>query len=286
LAIYTTACIWIINQTLLRPQTIKSWIDKSGLYANLIPTLSDVLSNQETDTSIPLKDTGIVEAGRAAFTDKILKQTTEQAIDQVTAWLESKDGTLTINLNLSEPRTDFANGIGDYAAKRLTALPACTTVTTASFDAFETTCLPKGINAGAEGKRVANELLTNKSFLGTGIVTNKTLSLPEQSNEVYTAVPKLYQSRKAVFYASTVVSLLLSAAVVLLSSQRRKGVKRVARTYILLSIILFSSAFFCAVSYKKPQPGNSKYFRQGIRRSNRKARYYTDRKERRTRACH
>ena len=240
--LYLTASLWIANQTILNPQIIKKWANDSGLYTNIIPAALDVVDNPSTESSIPLQDDAIRAAGQAAFNDKVLKSTTEQAIDQVSTWLQN-GGTLTINLDLSEPRAAFAAGIGDVAATRLAALPTCGVTIPQSFDVFAVACLPKGVDPVAEGNKLSAELVASDSFLGTGKITNETLGITDQTHELFTLLPKAYQTRTVVVIAALMLTAVLSLIIIFCSTVKRKGIRRVARTYIIMAIILASTAF-------------------------------------------
>jgi hypothetical protein len=242
--LYIMASLWLINQTILRPEVIKKWANDSGLYTNIVPAAIEVIDNPDTETSIPFKDTLIIEAGKTAFDEALLRRTTEQLIDQISAWLRSSDGKLTINLDISDARAQLATGIGAVATTKLQQLPACGATLPTSFDAFNTTCLPKGIDPTLEGQRLANELTNNTSFLGTGIITNETLDLPDQTSDFYTAVPKMYQAYRTVLIVITVLVVAFSLVIIFFSTDRRKGIRRVARTYIIMAIILVSTAIF------------------------------------------
>jgi len=242
LLLYGFASLWILHQTALKPAIVKKWAQDSGLYQNIVPAAIEVIDNPKTESTIPFKDLAIVEAGKTAFDDRILRDATEQFIDQVSLWLQSKDGNLTINLDLSAARTKLATQIGTVAATKLQNLPSCGAATPATFDAFSSVCLPKGIDPTKEGDRLANELVSNTSFLGTGVVTNKTLGIPEQTNGAYSTLPKMYQAYTKVLIVTGIVVAAFTLVIIFYSSQRRKGIRRVARIYILTAVLLASTA--------------------------------------------
>lgn len=243
LFIFISASLWILNHTILRPTLIKKWANDSGLYANIIPAIADVIDNPSTDSTVPFKNSEILEAGKSAFNDKVLRSATEQTIDQVTSWLEGNTDNLELNINVTEARTSFANQIGAIATARLAALPICSAKTPAlSFDVFSVTCLPKNVSPSVQGNNLANELIANKSFFGDGTITNKTIGLTDQHQKTTAFMPSIYGLKNMVFYISVLLVVIFTLIVIFISIDKRRGITKVAGVYMFVAVALLSTA--------------------------------------------
>lgn len=238
--LFTTINLWVFSQTAMRPDVIKGWLQKSGIYENVVPALAEISDNPSSQSSIPLKDEAIIGAGKKAFSREVLQGGTEQAIDQFTAWLRGDTKELQITVNLSDARSQFAKGIGDVAAARLASLPICGVEIPDKFDVFQVACLPPTVDPQVEGKNVANELTNSKEFLGTGIITNETLRIKDQSTPFYVWAPKVYRWRMILVTAAVSFTVLLVCIIVFLSTSRRNGLKRTTRTFAATTLVLIT----------------------------------------------
>lgn len=236
--LFTTINLWVFSQTAMQPDTIKSWLQKSGIYDNVVPALAEISDNPSSQSSIPLKDEAIIAAGKKAFSREVLQGGTEQAIDQFTVWLRGDTKELQISVNLSDARAQFAKGIGDVAAARLASLPVCGVEIPERFDVFQVACLPPSVNPQVEGTNVANELTNNKEFLGTGMITNETLRIRDQTTPFYVWAPKIYRWRVLLVTAAVSFTVLLVCIIVFLSTSRRNGLKRTTRTFAATTLVL------------------------------------------------
>jgi len=245
--------------TLHSPAKIKGWVNDSGIYTNVVDAaLSQAQkSAKNSGDELPIKNPGVQKAAKNAFSPKVLQKDTENVIDGTYHWLQGKSPQPDFKIDLSGPKKNFANGIGDYLRQRAKTLPACTfgQIPT-STDVFKINCIPPGFDTNATIQQQVDKLANSKDFLGDPVITAKTLKaskngdpladqielvgepVPFFENDKVKLVPKAYQ--KATWSPWLVGGLALLGVVIIifLHDERRRSMKRVARIVLPMGVLL------------------------------------------------
>ena len=165
-----------LESTVLNRDEVKSWLDKSGVYKNLLTTFTSTNTTAEnqlnTGSSVVSSDN--LKAGlNQTFTPGYVQQATEKAIDGTYNWLDGTASTINFSVDTTAKKDDFITNLSNILEPQLAALPRCTSL--AQFDSSNPTCLPPGTTA----KQAANELATdaaNQASIFNQPVSNQTVA--------------------------------------------------------------------------------------------------------------
>jgi len=234
--------------TLGQPDTIKTALDKSGIYKDAVPSLLKQLGSDERPQEskdrdkIPLEDPKIQAIVQDAFAPDYLKQQVTNFIDGTYAVIQGKSKSLDFEINLLEAKTRLANGLGTYAEERLATLPACTSVESIDpngYNPLNATCVPPGVDKAAAGQKVRDEFLNNQDFLKDPVINANDLGTSEGNklDENLDHVAKSYGLVKTLIWATGILAVLLAVAIVFWSAERRTGIRRASVTFISVGAV-------------------------------------------------
>lgn len=224
--------------------SIKKIIADSGLYNNVV---SDALNQAQTQPggNISLSDSAIGQAANKALSPAVLQDSTNQVIDGIYAWLDGKTSQPNFKVDLSGAKSTFARAVGAAAETRAASLPPCNTQPV-SFDAFSTTCLPKGLSAPAAGQAAQESILSRQGFLDNPVITPG--SIKDSNNQSvfetkFKDAPQQYQRAKKTPYILATLSVLAALGIVLLNSSWQRGLRRVGITMGVVGIVMLLFAW-------------------------------------------
>lgn len=229
------------------PDKIKQILNDSGVYSSVVSGLLDQAKQVSSNNGdISLSNTQVRSAADQAITPTFLKQNTETFIDSVYRWLDGKSASPDFLIDLTGVKTQFADNVANNLQPQLAALPVCSAgANVQSFDAFNATCLPRGVTAAQAVASVKSDILNGKGFLDNPAITAKDLKSSDSNQSVFSDnlkdAPRGYQRAKSSPVVLAMLALLVAAAIIFLSPTRRSGVKRVGIT--LLSIGVFMVIF-------------------------------------------
>jgi hypothetical protein len=233
------------------PPKMKHVFDQSGLYQTLV---SGILQQSQQQTfslndpidTIPLNRPEVKSAIEASFPPQLLQQQTETVIDSVYSWLQGKATVPDFRIMLTTPKASFALAMGSYVQKRLGALPACSIATSpANFDAFNSVCLPSGLDVNGEVQKVELEVAGSPDFLPSTVITGNTFTGSSGKPlfvQLHT-LPGYYQTLLNLPYVFAGLMLLTMIVELISNSEKRKAVHRLG------SILIGVGVFFAATSW-------------------------------------
>jgi len=158
LAVSAYVTLQTLNTTVLDRTEVKSWLDKSGVYNNLLNTTlaNNQAAQNELNTGSSIVSSDSLKTGlNQTFTPSYVKQAAEKAIDGTYDWLTGSTSTISFEINTPAQKDAFISNLSAALEPQLAQLPRCTS--TAQFNASDPTCLPPGTTA----KEAANELATD-----------------------------------------------------------------------------------------------------------------------------
>lgn len=236
------------------PDAIKDALRQSGFYSNAVSKGLDQVQKNQTEGSergnssnggdkeqIPVDRTEVQNIIKDAASPAFLQEQSENAIDSLYAWLRGDSATLTISVDLTDAKTRLANGLADYVTSRAASLPTCAAgqQPNEDVDMFNATCVPPGFNAEQTANEARDQIL-NGEFLKESTITASNLkndkgqTLDQQLKQM----PVVFQRANQGIYAAGVLALLLSAAIIFLSVNKRRGVRKVAITFMAVGAIV------------------------------------------------
>lgn len=158
LAVSTYVTLETLNSTVLNRDDVKGWLDKSGVYNNLLSNIignNQTVQNQLSTGSAAVSSSSLTSGLTQTFTPSYVKQATEKAVDGVYDWLNGTASTISFSVDTTTKKTDFISNLSSILQPQLAALPRCTSL--AQFNASNPTCLPPGTTA----QQAANDLATD-----------------------------------------------------------------------------------------------------------------------------
>ncbi len=166
-----------LETTALDRTEVKGWVDKSGVYNNLLTTVltTNTAAQQElnaTGSSIVTSD-DIKKALSLTFDSAYIKQSAEKTIDSAYNWLDGKSSSITFEINTTEKKDEFRTNLASVIEPQLAQLPQCMSV--AQFRSNNPPCLPPGTTP----QQAADELATdaaNQASIFRQPVTNQTIA--------------------------------------------------------------------------------------------------------------
>jgi hypothetical protein len=228
------------------PDRVKGILNDSGAYGQFTNAfVGETSKSTSKDTSpVPFKNPTVQKAIKDAFSPEIIRVNTEKFIDGTYAWLDGETMQAEFTLDLAKNKTMLAESIGKLAQKRAAKLPAC------GFDgipdnaqAFEIECLPPGITPKQIGDKTAKDLRSDKNFLPDTKITPDNIFGKDTQNNPFNqqSIPNQFQLAKNLLWLFLGLAVLLSVPAVFLSETRRKGMKRVARSLLVVGILTILS---------------------------------------------
>lgn len=230
------------------PNLVKSAVRDSGLYDVLIEDV--FLQNQSVlGTTLPLNDSGVADAVKAAFTPNLLQKTGDNIVDGTYGWLRGDTKTPQFNVDLTSAKAQAADNVGAYVASRAAGLPICSTAQarvfySGSMDLYTLTCRPSDLSTDTIHSMVRGSLMTSSDFFGNAFMTAG--SIQDQNGQpLYTRlsfIPTIYQWTIKAVYILGSMAALAAIGVFFLSNPRRAGAKRLGITVLAIGAIsaLFS----------------------------------------------
>jgi hypothetical protein len=165
-----------LETTALDRTEVKGWLDKSGVYNNLLATVlnTNTAAQQDLDTGSSIVTSDDVKSALAqTMNPGYAKQSTEKVVDSAYNWLDGKSSTIAFEINTTEKKDEFTANLSTILQPQLAQLPQCLSL--AQFQTNNPPCLP----AGTTAKQAADELATdaaNEASIFREPITNKTIA--------------------------------------------------------------------------------------------------------------
>ncbi|HTE57405.1 MAG TPA: hypothetical protein VK694_01585 [Verrucomicrobiae bacterium] len=246
-----------LGVTLGKPDLLKKTLKDSGIYANFTDSIIEEAQKNTQEKGqaaaqedIPIGDAAVQQAIKKSITPEFAQSTAEQIVDGTYTWLDGRADKPTFHIDLAPVKQNLANNVGDAALQRLQGLPVCTTaqlrqVDPNNIDPFNLPCRPPGIDPQAEKQKLVGEALNSDDFLKDSTVSADNLKQEGETTspfEKLSIIPKAFQFSRIAPWVLGVLGLLAGAGVVFWDRDRRHGLKVLARTFLIVSILLLISA--------------------------------------------
>jgi hypothetical protein len=232
------------------PDTVKRLVAESGMYDSVVPNiLHQTQSISTAYGNIPVSDPAIKKAANVALSPRYIQQNTEIVIDNIYDWLDGKIAQPNFKIDLSGAKTLFANNIADSLQKRLSALPACSLAESrnialsGTYDAYNASCLPRGISPATVAEQVKSGVVNSDSFLnqtslGSADITNGSNHQSIFDQAGVKNIPAQYQRLKMTPWILSILTVLAAAGIILLSPTWQKGLKHIGVNLLIIGVVM------------------------------------------------
>jgi len=241
-----------------QPQDVENILDKSGVYSSVVPgLLEEAKTINANNEQIPLTDPIVKAAATSTLTPQFLRTNVNQALGSIYQWLDGTTNQPKFNINLNDVKTQLADKVAAGAKQRATALPVCTTLpVSSSFDAFNATCLPRGVTADQVAVQVRSDILGGQGFLDNTNIQASDVKTSGSKQSVFDGSLKKLPSYFKQFKRSPFILLALSVVIALVTAYiyrpKLRGLRHIG--FILggtgIFVILFGLGVNEAVSNK------------------------------------
>ena len=246
----------VMTATVLRRDTIKDWLASSGFYDQITDVVLESASKNQSEgdkkDDLPVDDPQVRAIAKESFSPEFLRSSIEEVLDGTYGWLEGDTDKPAFSIDLAEAKQKFADGLGNYAINRASALPACSNeqlqalmAEGGEFNALTTSCVPPGTDVQAAGAQIRNEILASDEFLEKTSFSASDIKVQENGREVpidqasnLKSMQDAYQFAKNGPFLFAGLALLAIAAIVFLSASRRTGIRRSGVVFILSGLLV------------------------------------------------
>jgi hypothetical protein len=241
LSLFSFGLGWSLYQVFGTPAALKKDLKASGIYDN---AAVDVLSQHQDDTgsSVTRIRTDNPEVQRIvaqSIPPSFVQAQTEKVIDSVYGWLNGTQPSLQFNVDLSGPKNDLANNIGNYVQQRLGSLPTCTpdTIPTGDVNVFTVQCLPPDFDQTAAAAQARDQILNGGFLTKTDLTQNTSTENGKSVAQELQDSRANYRSARRTLMITGIVAIVMAVAVVLLAATWRVGIRKVAIVLITVGAV-------------------------------------------------
>ena len=230
----------------LSPSHIKTWLQQSGLYSKVVPTLlNNAPSNESLGGGLSLTDPGVRTAAEQAFSPQVIQHASDNIVDGTFHWLNGKVAQPDFSIDISQANNAFADNVGNYVLTRYNALPACAPYTfPASSDPTTINCRPPvGFDINSQIDSLENVLKTGNSLVPSSVITASNLrsvtSNGSNSNQplfAHSSLPKYYHWLKLAPLILGALILVDAVVIVFVSATKRNGLRRIGKTFLTTAL--------------------------------------------------
>lgn len=222
--------------------SIKHALSESGIYdsaaAQFLNQIKDKGQSKGTQ-EIPVDRPEVQDAIQKALPATSIQQHSEDALDDIYAWLQGKTEKLEISVDLTQNKAMLLDNLVAHVQNRTASLPICPPGTPLSqdFDAFNATCRPVVVSPEMAAQTARDKLAANEFFKESAVTTNTIKD--EQGNTISDRlqnIPTYYKQIMQVVMTAGIVALVCIIGGVLLSDPWRVGLRRVAKVFLSIGI--------------------------------------------------
>lgn len=247
-----TASMYALFGT-VNAKSITKTLRDENTYSKVVPAvLSSAASNPGNLSlnQLPLQAPWVRTAAETAFPPNDLEQKSEVVINSTFAWLEGKSATPEFTIDFTQNKQRFGEELGKNLEQRLNALPVCSLSSSiASFNIYNATCLPPGINPAQVKAVVSQQIAADTSFLKDPVINST--DLPKES-PAETADPAavisenpllelgdlqtLFENKSLLLWLLPIATAVFAVLGFMLAPNREKALRRLTRSFILSAI--------------------------------------------------
>lgn len=260
--LFVVASSFMMSWTLKEPDTIKGWLNNSGMYNKIVPEVSRLATIQQKQENALVQITAedITEAAKVAFPADTLRSDAERVVDAFYAWLKGDTDSIDFTVDFSGRQTVFAELMTAKLEEKINNLPACTTTgrfTVQAFDPFKADCKPKNVDLTEELAEFKDELAKSEDILPKVTYSGDDITLRGANGEAVPLsqelswLPKAYRFLVYAPWTISVMTFISALALIFFSTLRRKGLRRVAGGLTFTGVIMLVSGVFLRPAFER-----------------------------------
>lgn len=231
----------------VRPDNVKTWLSKSGLYA-VVPDLavSRLAESQSSGTDdFTFKDILVQRAVRRALSGSFVPNATNAVVDGTFRWLDGDVAKPDFAVKVGDAKQRFADELATAAQKRYEQLPVCgprqqpTNLGPLSID-----CQIRGYNINQTIADFKNRVLANQDFLPSSVLTaDSNLTTDAATGKVQPiihyskVIPQRYHQLQLARWVVLGLIVCLGLLLLFVSDTKLTGLKRIGRSLLTTSIL-------------------------------------------------
>lgn len=223
---------------------IKQALVETNAYERFVPSIIEANTVQmQSSESIPLNNPEITAIINQSFPAEMLQQNAEKVIDSFYSWLNAKTVTPAFRVDLTENKTQLAEGLGSYAVNRLAAQPVCT-ILPAQINPFTANCQPAGFSPQAQESLLVEQISNSPGLLPKTVFTAEDLPKVKSGRvitERYNYAPRLYS---IIMWSPWIFGLILAgsgAGLVFLHRNKKIGLYRIGFEILSNGVLFMAS---------------------------------------------
>ncbi len=258
---------------------IKQSLKASKIYDNLV---TNIVENAAKDSEgqgeeSPFSQPAVQEAAKKAISPAFLQNTSEQIIDGMYSWLQSKTPQPEFNIDVSGVKQQFTSAVGDYVVARAKQLPVCTPqqakqLAIDKIDPLTVGCIPTGFDIESLRAQVASELDKQQSqsgenkdnLLQQSVISPDSLPKDEEGKtpvqnltEKVEKAPKIYRIAVITPWIIGALAVVSGGLVILLYDEKRRGIRNLAITVLAIGALTLVGIFLSNFGFNKLEKSNS-----------------------------
>jgi hypothetical protein len=232
------------------PATVKRLVSESGVYDSVVPNLLSQAKSISTNYgTVSTTAPAVEKAAASALSPAFIRQNAEMGIDNIYDWLDGKIAEPNFKIDLTGSKTLFANQVADQAVSHLKTLPPCSVAQsrqiaqTGQYDAFNATCLPRGLSIDMIAAQIKQGITGSQDFLKDANVSADSVK-NSQGQSVFSgqlaSAPKQYQRAKKTPVILSILTILAGVGIVFLSRSWQIGLRHVGITLLAVGLLMLA----------------------------------------------
>jgi hypothetical protein len=236
--------------TTARPQKLKTWLDKSGIFQtapdSILSNLAkdqdeeDKKSSQNSD-DFTFSNPGVQAAFKKTITKEFLQSSSNTIIDSTSRWLDGKTTKPDFSIDIASKKHLFADELTTYAKDRYLKLPVCTQPPTTT-DPLTINCQSPSFNIDQEVATFKSKIVDSKEFLPKPTLTADTQVKSDDNKEepvlhYNTDIPQAYQKARLTPVILAVIIVALGVTIIYASDTKLAGLKRIGISFITVGAL-------------------------------------------------
>lgn len=245
--LFATSSAAVFHFVIADAGSVKEILKDSGAYRNITGAfLDEIAKNSDNkESTVPIDDPKIQKIAKKAFSPDVIQANTEEFIDGTYAWLNGETEQAEFTLDFTKSKNRLAKGVGEYAQKRAAKLPPCGFYDIPKeVQALELDCLPPGITAKQIGAKTVKDLKKDEGFLPETKITPETLFEKDRDNPFkQQQAPSNFRVLKNIIWVLLILAAIFTSGSILLGEDRAKGIKKAARSFLVIGILVVLTPF-------------------------------------------
>lgn len=249
LLLFALAINYGLSKTIGDSGSVKKILRESGIYGSVVPNILKQSGNINTAIGeVSAMDPLVKSAASKSLPPQRVQEYSENAINNLYAWLDGDISEPNFNIDLSDSKSSFTNNLASEIELKLSSLPACKTAYTASgFDVLSATCLPPGDSASSAANLLRIETNNSSGFLNQAGVKASDIKGNDPEKTIFQDqlkdLPATFQWFRKSPLILTVLTLLTGLIMVFLRPTLSNGLRHIGASLLTVGIALLIFAW-------------------------------------------